>query len=303
MIELFDRTQFYMTFPSVPEPVVEVWRVISGYLGQNRALPNQFEVSQIYGHTEKYHTTKRLKLSSSEIETLIEKRELDGFAVDAGSLSRGMAFKLYPEGESAMQSRLSSLIASKSKAPNDWGPMLEQLMNSFPATGAWQWRGHYRNWQGCQCVEMSYEALYGELPPGLRTSKESSVDGFLPERTLIDISLNPGRSKQLSEGSEFYATAEMWLGPDFWQYAKCSREEVLAADFFIEKRDTPDFLYLKSWPEAFSRPDGEQGRMQQRLWKLFFHEDCEWPPGSGGISDEPMYGPAELMPGREKTSE
>lgn len=94
----------------------------------------------------------------------------------------------------------------------------------------------------------------------------------------------------------FYPTAEMWLGPHFWQYAKCTKEEALAADFFIEKRDTPNFLYLKSWPEPFTRPDGEQGRQQQRLWKLFFNEDCEWPPGNGGICDEPMYGPPELMP-------
>lgn len=42
--------------------------------------------------------------------------------------------------------------------------------------------------------------------------------------------------------------------------------------------------------------------MQQRLWKLFFHEDCEWPPGSGTICDEPMYGPPELMPPKTNTA-
>jgi hypothetical protein len=123
------------------------------------------------------------------------------------------------------------------------------------------------------------------------------------DRTLFDISLNPGRPKELFlepqtkwMNKRFYPTAEMWLGPHFWQYAKCTKEEALAADFFIEKRDTPHYLYLKSWPEPFTRPDGEQGRMQQRLWELFFHEDCEWPPGSGTICDEPMYGPPELWP-------
>lgn len=113
---------------------------------------------------------------------------------------------------------------------------------------------------------------------------------------MIDISLNPGRVKELFLGIRFLASAEMWLGPHFWHHAKCTKEEALAADFFIEKRDTPHFLYLKCWPQPFTRPDGEQGRMQQRLWKLFFHEDCEWPPGSGAICDEPMYGPPELMP-------
>jgi hypothetical protein len=89
----------------------------------------------------------------------------------------------------------------------------------------------------------------------------------------------------------------MWLGPHFWQYAKCTKEEALTGDFWLETRDTPRFTYFKCWHTAFTRPDGEQGRMQQRLWKLFFREDCEWPPGSGTICDEPMYGPPELMPG------
>ena len=71
---------------------------------------------------------------------------------------------------------------------------------------------------------------------------------------------------------------------------------MLAADFFIERRDTPHYLYLKCWPHPFTRPDGEQGRVQQKLWRLLYHEDCEWPPGSGGISDEPVGGPPELMP-------
>lgn len=113
---------------------------------------------------------------------------------------------------------------------------------------------------------------------------------------MIDISLNPGRKHSLIPAIEFHPSAEMWLGPHFWQYAKCTKEEAMAADFFLEVRDNPHFLYLKSWPEPFTRPDGEQGRQQQRIWKLFFHEDCEWPPGSGGICDEPMYGPPELMP-------
>jgi hypothetical protein len=100
----------------------------------------------------------------------------------------------------------------------------------------------------------------------------------------------------LANIATFYPTAEMWLGPHFWQYAKCTKEEALAAGFWLETRETPHFTYFKCWPTHFTRPDGDQGRMQQRLWKLFFHEDCEWPPGSGTICDEPMYGPPELMP-------
>lgn len=302
MIYLFDRIKFYITFPTVPEPVVEAWRILSQYLEKNESLPKQFEVSQGVGHQVKYHTTKRLKLSAAEIEDLIVQRSLDGFELDAGRLPRGIAFKLYPTKNTDKQSTFYCGIDDLAKAPDDWRPMLENLMNVFPTTGAWQYRGLYRAWQGATCIEMSYEDLYGRLPPGFKTWKEPSIDGNLPGRTLIDISLNPGREKQLYPDSYFYPTAEMWLGPHFWQYAKCTKEEALSADFFIEKVDTPNYLYLKCWPTAFTRPDGEQGRMQQKLWKLFFHEDCEWPPGSGTICDEPMYGPPELMPPLPETS-
>jgi hypothetical protein len=151
--------------------------------------------------------------------------------------------------------------------------------------------GLYSGWQSCSRPD-AYQRQYGstegfrfiaDLPPPL-----SSIQ-------RLDISKNPGSGRTIS-GETFVIAAEMWLGPHFWQYAKCTKEEAMAADFFIEKRDTPHFLYLKCWPEPFTRPDGEQGRMQQRLWKLFFQEDCEWPPGSGSICDEPMFGPPELMP-------
>jgi hypothetical protein len=88
----------------------------------------------------------------------------------------------------------------------------------------------------------------------------------------------------------------MWLGPFFWQYAACTKDDVLAADWFLEKRDTPHYLYIKSWQHPFTRPDGEQGRAQAKLWKLLFNEECEWPPGSGSISDDPIGGPPEPWP-------
>jgi hypothetical protein len=193
------------------------------------------------------------------------------------------------------QASLYSRIEAKAKSPNDWKPMIEQIVEHLPSIGAWQWRGLYHYWQGSVNPEV-HVRNYGEVPPQTPTYIKKSIDGIGPDRVFIDTSRNPGRAKELIPTVYFRATAEMWLGPHFWQYAKCTKEDVLAADFFIEKRDTPHFLYLKSWPEAFTRPDGEQGRQQQRLWKLFFHEDCEWPPGSGAVCDEPMYGPPELMP-------
>ncbi len=170
-------------------------------------------------------------------------------------------------------------------------------MTQWPCIGGWQYLISYQAWQWASVFD-SYELMFGPIPLNLRTYIEKSAcPAIAPDREMIDISLNPGRIKDISPGIYFVPSAEMWLGPHFWQYAKCSKEEVLAADFFLEKRDTPHFLYLKSWQQPFTRPDGEQGRQQQRIWKLFFHEHCEWPLGSGTICDQPMYGPPELLPG------
>jgi hypothetical protein len=147
---------------------------------------------------------------------------------------------------------------------------------------------NYSGWQRTDSIEY-YAKLYGSIE-GFRLTKPPGSDF---ER--LDISLNPGSGRG-SDHQPKRVSADMWLGPHFWSYASCTKEEVLAADFFIEKRDTPHYLYLKSWPHPFTRPDGEQGRVQQKLWRLLYHQDCEWPPGSGGISDVPVGGPPELMP-------
>jgi hypothetical protein len=155
--------------------------------------------------------------------------------------------------------------------------------------------GLYGAWQRCR--DANEYGRYGsteglsirEYNPGLPPPLDKEI------RREIDTSRNPGRMGGTLDEPRF-VMADLWLGPGFWSYAPCTKEEVLAADFFLEVRDTPHYLYLKSWPHPFTRPDGEQGRVQQKLWRLLFHEDCEWPPGSGGISDTPVGGPPELMP-------
>jgi hypothetical protein len=262
-------------------------------------LPKTLEVQQIAGHRDEYHTANRLKLSPAEFDELIITRKLDGFRIESGVSGRVLSFYLLHAKTLGQQTVLGCYIEKKAKAPDDWKIAIESLIEISPAIGSWQWRRLYQAWQCESEIDSRYLYRFGDLPLGYSKSFQKVTESLMPQpdRVFIDISLNPGRRKELIPTVFFYPTAEMWLGPHFWQYAKCTKEEALAADFFIEKRDTPHYLYLKCWPEAFTRPDGEQGRMQQRLWKLFFHEDCEWPPGSGTICDEPMYGPPELMPG------
>ncbi|QIF04733.1 hypothetical protein [Roseimicrobium sp. ORNL1] len=296
MIPYPDRIHFAIGFPFVPSSVIEVWEQLTRHLKEACSLPRQFEVHQTAGHAERFKSEEDLKLSPSDVAALIAERNLDGFWVNSGYSARSVGFSLLHAKDAGPQSELRCRIEKNAQAPDDWGALITSLMNRFPSIGAWQWRQYYQSWQWNCRVDLGYEQIFGPIPPGFRRTHEASIDGIGPGRTLLDVSLNPGRPKTLLPMVSFYPTAEMWLGPHFWQYAKCTKEEALAADFFIEKRDTPHYLYLKCWPHAFTRPDGEQGHMQQRLWKLFFHEDCEWPPGSGTICDEPRYGPPELMP-------
>lgn len=298
-----------MFFPQLPEPVVEFWRKLVTCLASADALPKQLILSEIAGHPEHLQLGKgkpNLVLAPNEIEAVIAERGLTGFHVDTGHSERSIAFTLTafsPHQEASFTCRTER----KTKAPDDWSQLIETMLSRWASVGAWQILSRYQGWQLAMEKSESYEILYGPFPSGYRTYPDPDYDGIGERRTFIDTSKNPGRPRPFRANIKFcpfnfYATAEMWLGPHFWQYAKCTKEEVLAADFFIEKRDTPSYLYLKCWPEPFTRPDGEQGRMQQRLWKLFFHEDCEWPPGSGGISEEPMYGPPELMPGNNSAN-
>jgi len=290
-----NRHYFQISFPSSPAPISDVWRTLVSCLRGWNCLPQWFYVSQIAGHPEIFHSEERLKLTPEEIASLAGERGLKGFSVNTGYGTRSIAFQLSNMKELGNQSIFDCRISEKAPAPDDWTKLIEAIMIQWPCIGGWQWDHLYRVWQWA-CTVDGYERNFGVIPPETRIYPQKDVAGMSPDREMVDISKNPGRIRDLIPGIYFVPTAEMWLGPHFWQYAKCTKEEVLAADFFLEKRDTPHFLYLKSWPQPFTRPDGEQGRQQQRLWKLLFHEDCEWPPGSGTIRDEPMYGPPELMP-------
>ncbi len=291
-----NRICFTVAFPDVPEPIVSIWNALTEYLHNHDCLPQRFDVQQICGHPENLHSEEYLKLSPAEVKNLITARNLDGFCVTTGRHGVSVNYRLAHAKELGRQSHLWSVIDQNARAPECWSTVIEVLLNANPSIGGWQWRSLYRTWQNAPFFDRHYERTYGQAPPLIRTCVEKSIDGISPERVRINTSLNPGRSRELLTTIYFLPTAEMWLGPHFWQYAKCTKEEALAADFWLETRDTPHYTYFKCWPAPFTRPDGEQGRMQQRLWKLFFHEDCEWPPGSGTICDEPMYGPPELMP-------
>jgi hypothetical protein len=297
------KVHFRIAFPNLIEPVPDFWAVFVKFLTTGKFLPKKFRLSGTAGHPD-HLTAKRgdseMVLSPLEIEAVIRDRNLTGFAVDAGQSDSGLRFHLWElcdvRERSVLWSEFYCEVEHMAIAPDSWTLLIESLISRWRAIGAWQYLLLYQAWQWTRVKNSAYETTFGSFPKTFLTYPDPDYDGLGECRTFVDQSRNPGRPKTLLPGTNFYPTAEMWLGPHFWQYAKCTKEEALAAGFWLETRDTPHYLYLKCWPTAFTRPDGEQGRMQQRLWKLFFHEDCEWPPGSGTICDEPMYGPPELMP-------
>jgi hypothetical protein len=166
--------------------------------------------------------------------------------------------------------------------PPSWVPLIESMAATVPLAIAGINDSDYTGWQRCKRPQ-DYLRDHGPidsfriirpLPPPLE-----DID-------VLDTSGNPGRMDSIASGPAFVC-ADLWLGPTFWQYAPCRKDEVLNQPC-LEVRDTPHFLYIKVYPEPFTRPDGEQGEIQRRLWQLLFHSDCRWPPtqGDSGSSDD-----------------
>jgi hypothetical protein len=292
----YNSLHFTISFCRMPTPVWEVWECFHAYVKRKNLMPKQVRLAKWVGIPKELIEEREQRLPPHEIgETMMLNRQT-AFYTWLGQDPHEIRLNLtdLTKWNKGQQAVLHCTLDGNAKAPEVWNEMIEDIVNKWRFIAAFQPQNHYRVWQSCNGV-VNYELWFGKMP-SYRTYIKKSVDSISPDRDLLDVSKNPGRSKEILPTVYFYPTAEMWLGPDFWQYAKCTKEEVLAADFFLEKRDTEHYLYVKCWPTAFTRPDGEQGRMQQRLWKLFFNEDCEWPPGSGGISDEAVYGPFELLP-------
>lgn len=139
---------------------------------------------------------------------------------------------------------------------------------------------NYLPWQRCDDPK-TYIKNYGTIANFKIIRKEMPAP--IQSIDKMDISKNPGRISSVNKMPVFVA-ADMWLGPAFWKFAPCTKEEVLK-EAWVEVEDTEHYLYLKAYPEPFTRPDGEQGRIQRRIWNVLFHQDCEWPPCSGTIAD------------------
>jgi hypothetical protein len=266
----------------------ELWDTIFSFSENSGIASPRYTISRGLGLRRQFRDSEAF-LSPNEIRSENELDDSNSFSVRSEEFPF-QSVNYFPTPLDGGIQRLSVTISVPEKVSPDWKQLAICLAQNDQMVFINSSNQNYSVWQNCMDADL-YPSLYGKTP-----EYSTYESGSFPHvGTWLDVSRNPGRvthSGLLPRRVE----VEVWLGPVFWQLAPCKKEDVLAAGFFLEVRDTPNFLYLKSWPHPFTRPDGEQGRIQQKLWRLLFHEDCEWPPGSGGIADEPMYGPPELMP-------
>lgn len=96
---------------------------------------------------------------------------------------------------------------------------------------------------------------------------------------------NPGRNNLYlapcyNNGRDGYiegVSSEMWLGAPFWQYAKCTKQDLLSQDW-LHCEERPSHLYVRAWPPPFSSAEGEQGEIQRKLLDLLFGINEKTPP-------------------------
>jgi hypothetical protein len=287
------QTRFELVFDAVgPKdllPTAEIWQQIVCHLRHFKACPPRMNLKRINPKWERQYEDK---LTPEQIHERLLNHDAASFYTDTNHRSSMFNIWLSVHPTDPQPSTLAIMATLGMKFPSAWNDLVESVAELYPIRIAHQYGFLYSRWQNMTRLDLWPDA-WGLVPPYSRTTR--TLPGVRTTLVWLDNSKNPGRSFE-HEFNFYYVASEMWLGPGFWKYASCSKEEVLTADFFIEKRDTPHYLYLKSWPHPFTRPDGEQGRVQQKLWRLLYKQDCEWPPGSGGISDVPVGGPPELMP-------
>ncbi len=287
------QTRFELVFdavgPQTTLPLAKIWSLTVDYLRHFEACPPRMN---LHTYSPEWVQQDEYKLTPEQIYERLLKQAFAGFTTD--TVHRPTTFQIWLSVHrfTPHPTSLEIMASPGMKFPSTWNNLIQSISELCPIRVARQFEFIYDKWQFANRLDL-WRKSYGPVPPYQQTTK--TIPGVGITEVWLDTSKNPGRTVD-HEYNHYYVAAEMWLGPGFWAYAACTKEEVLAAAFFIEKRDTPHYLYLKSWPHPFTRPDGEQGRVQQKLWRLLYHQDCEWPPGSGGISDVPVGGPPELMP-------
>lgn len=89
------------------------------------------------------------------------------------------------------------------------------------------------------------------------------------ERTIVDISHNPGRWV-FRDGFIEAVGAVMWFGERFWQVSGASKQQVISAPWLQCAEIAPGLVRVETATQCFSTDQGEDGDLQRKLRALFF---------------------------------
>jgi hypothetical protein len=271
------QLSFY--FDATGIEAAQVWAVAIDFFREATILHQEYSLS--YPVVSKNDCETLIVSPDEALEVLREKRPIV-FSLGHNVGNRTQTIRFSPTNQAP---GLYSFYVGGSEPkwrPPDWTPLIERLAQSFPLAIASPYDADYGAWQNTSDPKW-YARTYGPTE-GFRILRP--LPPPLDKIERLDISTNPGRFATCNGGPAF-VNADLWLGPAFWKYAPCRKEEVLSQPW-LKVRDTEHFLHLKAYPEPFTRPDGEQGEIQRKLWQLLFHSDCQWPPNHTPItqSDE-----------------
>jgi hypothetical protein len=268
------------TFEAAAAPDKILWTATKQLLSDRGLLHSKYLVRDTGTRAKRWKGQDR-ELTPDELAQDLEIGPLDGFLLHTiqGAIP-AYCLALYA-GKETQENRLFGFGGSQETqsevVANHSGSFVQMLASNTNLVLAWRSSTNYHGWMNQTDIKQ-YERLFGSVT-GFRTKPFSRPPLDFP---VLDISLNPGR-EEITPHYHRTVAANMWLGPGFWNHAPCTKAELLKEPW-VEVEDTEHYLYLKAYPEPFTRPDGEQGRIQRRLWNVLFHQDCEWPPGSGSIA-------------------
>ena len=123
----------------------------------------------------------------------------------------------------------------------------------------------YEYWQNAS-DPLQYETAgkaYKHLP------MKSNELPFPLEKTIIDISNNPGR-RVLRTGYVEAVSSIMWIGKEFWGLTNAKQNNVCAQDWIACEVLSDNVIFTKAAESPFVHDEGEELKIQKKLRELLF---------------------------------
>lgn len=126
--------------------------------------------------------------------------------------------------------------------------------------------GHIpEDWDGFLITSKIGENITNAIQTDRKYLTEQTKHLTPPENNLFQFPALSNLRDNYLEG----VSAEMWFGQCFWQYASCTKEELMACDW-LKCQDRGFQLHVEAWDGPFTSAEGEQGRVQRQLLKMLF---------------------------------